>query len=207
MSDKPISNKSGESLKKNSSQSTRRQTLKALTVGGAVAGVSNMPKRWAKPVVDLIILPAHAQTTQGQTSPATTSPAPTTCSDTVTVPGGSRSCPDSTLSFYTTYTFFLSNDCIRLRSATDVDSVQTTPGLDQILVGSELTNGWSQFVVETRTYERRRGMRCAGPFDSVFPIVVGGIEVSGRQYEASWTWTTVNSPASIRLSEIVITPV
>ncbi len=63
MSDKPISNKSGESLKKNSSQSTRRQTLKALTVGGAVAGVSNMPKRWTKPVVDLIILPAHARTT------------------------------------------------------------------------------------------------------------------------------------------------
>ena len=42
----------------------RRKTLKKLLVGGGVAAVgSTLPTKWTKPVVDSIILPAHAQTT------------------------------------------------------------------------------------------------------------------------------------------------
>ncbi|MDH3376590.1 MAG: twin-arginine translocation signal domain-containing protein [Gammaproteobacteria bacterium] len=41
--------------------SSRRKALKTLAATGAVAGV--IPKKWATPVVDAMVLPAHAQTT------------------------------------------------------------------------------------------------------------------------------------------------
>jgi len=41
----------------------RRKTIKKLVVGaGALAGYSMLPEKWTKPVVEQIILPAHAQT-------------------------------------------------------------------------------------------------------------------------------------------------
>lgn len=39
---------------------TRRKTLKAILASGAVAGVA-LPDSWKKPLVDAVILPAHAQ--------------------------------------------------------------------------------------------------------------------------------------------------
>ena len=44
-------------------KSKRRDALKALGVGGLVAG--SLPDKWTKPVVNSILLPAHAQTTCG----------------------------------------------------------------------------------------------------------------------------------------------
>ncbi|MCI5140058.1 MAG: hypothetical protein D3922_16995, partial [Candidatus Electrothrix sp. AR1] len=41
----------------------RRKTIKKLVIGaGALAGYSLLPEKWTKPVVEQIILPAHAQT-------------------------------------------------------------------------------------------------------------------------------------------------
>ncbi len=55
----------------------RRAALKKMIVGTGVAtGVALLPERWAKPVVDRVQVPAHAQTSP-QPPPATT-PAPTT---------------------------------------------------------------------------------------------------------------------------------
>jgi hypothetical protein len=46
----------------------RRQVLKKILLGtGLAAGSAILPDKWAKPVVDVIIAPAHAQT-----SPTTT---------------------------------------------------------------------------------------------------------------------------------------
>ena len=46
----------------------RRQVLKKILLGGGLAaGSAILPDKWAKPVVDVIIAPAHAQT-----SPTTT---------------------------------------------------------------------------------------------------------------------------------------
>lgn len=39
----------------------RRQLLKSLTAGGLVAGAHVVPDRWVKPVVDAVVVPAHAQ--------------------------------------------------------------------------------------------------------------------------------------------------
>jgi hypothetical protein len=57
--------------------SSRRKALKKIAAGGAVAGVLALSGKWSKPVVDSIILPAHAQATNGAAPPPTT-PAPTT---------------------------------------------------------------------------------------------------------------------------------
>ncbi len=54
----------------------RRELLKALAAaGGAVTASSLLPGEWAKPVVEVGVLPAHAQISEG-TAPAPT-PAPT----------------------------------------------------------------------------------------------------------------------------------
>lgn len=43
----------------------RRKVLKRLLVGGGVAaGAKMMPDEWHKPVVESVILPAHAETSQ-----------------------------------------------------------------------------------------------------------------------------------------------
>ncbi len=43
---------------------SRRKLLKSIAVGsGAVAAGSAIPKKWSKPLVDSVVLPAHAQTT------------------------------------------------------------------------------------------------------------------------------------------------
>lgn len=41
---------------------SRRRVVQSLAVGGVVAG-ANSPEKWAKPVVDAILLPGHAQAT------------------------------------------------------------------------------------------------------------------------------------------------
>ncbi len=58
----------------------RRRVLKSITIGsGTIIGLSATPKRWMKPVISSIVLPAHAQTTTVPvTTPEPTQPPPTT---------------------------------------------------------------------------------------------------------------------------------
>ncbi|GJL82536.1 MAG: hypothetical protein DHS20C01_21700 [marine bacterium B5-7] len=51
------------------SATNRRKLIKALTIGGVAAGTAKLPEQWAKPVVESIVLPAHAQTTQPEAPP------------------------------------------------------------------------------------------------------------------------------------------
>lgn len=44
-------------------QISRRRLLKALTAAGGVLAASMLPGKWAKPVVEVGVLPAHAQVT------------------------------------------------------------------------------------------------------------------------------------------------
>jgi len=59
-------------------KSTRRHLLKSIAVGtGAITTGKTLPESWARPVVDSILLPAHAATTdEVDDSPATTQPPP-----------------------------------------------------------------------------------------------------------------------------------
>ncbi len=47
-------------------QASRRKLLKSILAGGGVAVAGRgLPEQWTKPVVDAVLLPAHAQTTCG----------------------------------------------------------------------------------------------------------------------------------------------
>jgi hypothetical protein len=50
---------------------SRRDFVKKLAAGGAVAaGASQMiPKKWAKPVIDAVVIPVHAQSSLGNLAP------------------------------------------------------------------------------------------------------------------------------------------
>lgn len=43
----------------------RRRLLQLLSVGGLVGAGQLLPKEWVRPVVDEVMLPAHAQLTNG----------------------------------------------------------------------------------------------------------------------------------------------
>ncbi len=49
-------------------QTKRRDLLKALTIGGGAVATTQVPSTWSKPVVESVILPAHAQTTESETT-------------------------------------------------------------------------------------------------------------------------------------------
>jgi len=55
-------------MSKHSSNENRRKLLKTIVTGsGAVVAGNALPEGWAKPVVDSVILPAHAETTCAST--------------------------------------------------------------------------------------------------------------------------------------------
>ena len=65
----------GESISR-----SRRKALKTIAAGTAMAGTIALTGKWSKPVVDTIILPAHAQATNA--IEPTTTPIPTTTGNT-----------------------------------------------------------------------------------------------------------------------------
>ena len=57
----------------------RRKLLKSVAAtGGAIVAGKSIPQSWSKPVVDAVMLPAHAETTDETISDPTTTVAPTT---------------------------------------------------------------------------------------------------------------------------------
>ena len=74
-------------MKKNAS-TDRRKLLVGLT--GGVAGASQIPTQWTKPIIDSVLLPAHAQTSA--TTPAPTTAAPTTAAPTTQAPTTAAPC-------------------------------------------------------------------------------------------------------------------
>jgi len=69
-----------KNIKRSSVNQSRRKALKTIATGTAAAGAMALTGKWSKPVVDTIILPAHAQATNGAAPVGTTTPAPTTTS-------------------------------------------------------------------------------------------------------------------------------
>jgi len=62
---------------------SRRKALQTIAAGTAAAGALALTGKWSKPLVDTIILPAHAQATNAQEpTNTTTTPTPTTTGNT-----------------------------------------------------------------------------------------------------------------------------
>lgn len=67
-----MTNKNPESS--NTKETARRRILKRLVAGGGIVATGRiMPDDWHKPVVESVILPAHAQTTQEEPPPSNVS--------------------------------------------------------------------------------------------------------------------------------------
>lgn len=63
------SNKKPENIIKDSSIESRRKLIKSTIIGtGLVGSASAIPSKWAKPVIDSVILPSHALTTDDSDS-------------------------------------------------------------------------------------------------------------------------------------------
>ena len=106
-------------------QTRRRKLISGLTVG--IAGASQLPTQWTKPVVNSVLLPAHAQTSVTTTAGPTTTPGPGTTTTTpcpltqLTIPGGSVSCQSSENRTETFGIIFAANGCaVDVGSGNDV---------------------------------------------------------------------------------------
>ncbi|MCP3850972.1 MAG: hypothetical protein GY694_12150 [Gammaproteobacteria bacterium] len=63
------SNNNPEHIAKDSSIKTRRKLIKTAVIGtGVLSSAGAIPRKWSKPVIDSVILPSHAQTTDGSGS-------------------------------------------------------------------------------------------------------------------------------------------
>jgi hypothetical protein len=64
---------------------TRRRVLQSLGIGGAVLAIG-LPTRWTRPVVESIIVPAHAAASPVRSTSSTTSTTRTTATSTSCAP-------------------------------------------------------------------------------------------------------------------------
>ncbi|MFH1152184.1 MAG: hypothetical protein V1793_00055 [Pseudomonadota bacterium] len=70
------SNETPNSGKDQNQLESRRKVLRKLLIGGGVvAGAGLLPDKWTKPVVDFVVVPAHAQTS-GHIPTPTPTPTP-----------------------------------------------------------------------------------------------------------------------------------
>lgn len=82
-----------EASQKTEKSMSRRKAVRAIVIGGGVVtGAKGLPSEWAAPVVNSVILPSHAATTDdtdsgagGNTTAAPTTVAPTTAAPTTTL--------------------------------------------------------------------------------------------------------------------------
>ena len=80
---------------KSNSDADRRKLLVGLT--GGIAGISQIPAQWSKPIVDTVLLPAHAQTSTTTVAPTTAAPATTPAPVTTPAPTTPAPCPTPVL--------------------------------------------------------------------------------------------------------------
>ncbi len=175
----------------------RRRFLNKATYGAcATTALVSVPELWVKPVVQSIILPAHAQTT---TDDSTTS-----CTDSITISGSTWSCADS--SSFTTTTFGRSNGCIVV-SDTETHTSYIAPAANQIIFGKDPTVN-DTFIIHVDTdYElHSESQDCLQPSSISFH---GShlIFVEGSVYRVDYTGTRASAPSSITVSDIVVMPV
>jgi len=62
----PIMKKKTDTPDADTRDRSRRRLLQLLAVGGVLAGGKTLPETWVKPVIDEVVLPAHAQMTQAE---------------------------------------------------------------------------------------------------------------------------------------------
>lgn len=81
-------NRKLKSKQPDSKSSGRRRLLSALTLGGGALAAKSLPERWTQPVVDSVVLPAHAQSSPGSGPSSPMFTCTVLGPDTIVAPGG-----------------------------------------------------------------------------------------------------------------------
>ncbi len=184
----------------------RRRFLNKATYGACTTtALVSVPELWVRPVVQSVILPAHAES-----SPITTA-RPNSCTDSVTIDATDYVCSDSAT--WTIITFALIDNCIT------VSSIQTInlPSLDPTSISANqlgfgmVSNFQQSFNIEiaTATTSIFTTQNCdTNPISHVANnILFPGIEVSGQSYQAALDVIRVGGtqPPSLTISDIAVT--
>jgi len=86
--DQTIENKREYQDNETASVPSRREALKKIAMGGTIAfGASALPPRWTKPIVDKVLVPAHAQTSPPPGNTPSPTPSPGTTQSPTPSPG------------------------------------------------------------------------------------------------------------------------
>lgn len=193
---------------------SRRRVLKSIAAGsGAVIAGKSLPETWTRPVINSVLLPAHATTTDdsGSAGGAVTTPPP--CADSLVIPGNMVECGGSETVEYLYYYVDDTGACPQL--------VKTTKGgapspADTLVVGIEAFSGvaevtptdlWASFGLNDEEPDYIKQL-CFDPylptqeaFNTTFTAR------SGAQWNAAFTLSRTNAdPISASVSTITLTP-
>lgn len=178
----------------------RRKLLKGtLIVGGAVVGAKSLPESWSRPIVDAVMLPAHAQT-----SPLIEDNA---CSSSVTLPGCTFSCSDTSEdSDSKVYTFQFDGSCLTFTEE-DVFASSNSGSYDPNQLGVRCGPGSGDSILALwRTVEGGPTaiQDCSDPDDGFESTTTRTMQVGGVDFDV--TATTSRTETTVAISEITVSP-
>lgn len=151
-----ITNKGGEAMRISKTQASRRERrvsqARRRTVIGFMGAAALLPERWTAPVVQAVVLPAHAQTSPVDTPPEETGIMFAACSVTLAFTPGQVGIGGCTGGQFTnvipTVSGAVVGDGDLSGIAIDIESVLMVNGFPQTVNGSTTTDGGGNYTLE-----------------------------------------------------------
>ena len=183
-------------MKDKQSSESRRKLLKSIATGsGAIIAGKSLPESWAKPVVDSVMLPVHAQTTS--------------C-DLDSIPGRTVVC-SQTAELQAIYYTIRSSESPCGFDISEFTSVPSTP-----YVRVDLDNRFGSAFIRVESIDESSGiignrevfLECSNPDNNnaeSFPL--GAVDETGMQYSLNGQFSVDTSGLSVSMSALTITPV
>lgn len=181
--------------------SNRRRQL---VQGGLATGttLTALSGPWTEPIVEKVLLPAHAQTTgDPSTSPA--------CTDILVLPGTTLFCDDAAIERSTVYTFTFESGCLSVTTQRFSDGCGPGPEVldahisvcETVVPGDGMEIRYFGVVFDEFFFSNSCETPTTGETSPFHEFVVDGV-----LFVASWTITNSATPPSISMSEITVSP-
>ena len=193
------------------SNDSRRKLLKSIAAGsGAVVAGKSLPESWTKPMVDSVLLPSHAETTDSSISSAVGNPTPPPCQSTLIIPGDSVSCSDGNTERNRYFYIDDTDACPVLILATE-SSAPSPADLMQVRVYMDDSGGdplWASFGLSGEKPEYETQL-CTSPWEAENASYNDTFTaLSGATWAAEWTLSrTDTSPIKVTVSDITLTTI
>lgn len=177
--------------------STPSSARRLIVTGGALAGAGLLlPERWTRPVVQSVLLPAHAQTT-----PGTGQPCPP-----VVIAGRQLSC-DTQVAEFLVATFSFDGECLSVATEVLFEG-PPLPQPDQIRIQYSAATPDELFIQLNSATDIRASevVECGqGAPSTTGAQLLPGITVNGTDFEASFTFS--GDMTTLAHGDIVLQPV